>query len=558
MTRTGLKGLATALGAVALLATTTPAAMAAPKTSAAQRPQAAASGNLTIINGFGTLWGCVFNPFNPTWQFGSAGFVYEPLVYIDTLENGKTTPWLATKWAWSDGNKVLTFTIRKGVKWNDGTPLTAADVAFTFNLLKKYPAMDLNSIWSVLKSVTQQGDNVVLDFKTAAVPYFYYVADQTFILPQHIWASVKNPVTFADAKPVGTGPFTMTKCTTENVTYTANPNYWQPGLPKVKTVNYPAILSASTENGMLATDGGWGGQFIPNIKSFYVSKKKDNQYWFPPYSNVDIFVNNKNPQLNLTVRKAMAYAIDRTRVSTIGEYGYEPASNQTDIVTPTFDSWLDKSQAAKYGYRYDPKKAMSILEKAGYKRGAGGIFEKNGKQLKFNIINIGAYPDWVAAVQVITQELGAVGIKVTPQNLTTTAYDADLYPGKYQLAYGSETGGPAPYYELRQLLDSANTAPIGQTATTDYERYSNPATDKLFNEYAATTSTALQHKIIDQLQNVMLSDVPVLPMTEDVAWYQYNTGSFSGWVTKKNPYALPSPYLVPDNEVLLLHLVPKG
>jgi peptide/nickel transport system substrate-binding protein len=557
MKRTGLRGVAATIGVVGLLATASPAAVAATKTSSA-RTQDAASSSLTIINGFGTLWGCVFNPFNPTWQFGSAGFIYEPLVYMNTLENGKTTPWLATSWKWSDANKVLTFTIRKGVKWSDGTPMTAADVLFTFDLLKKYPALDLNSIWSVLKNVSQQGDNVVLTFKTAAVPYFYYVADQTFILPEHIWASVKNPVTYADANPVGTGPYMLSKCASDNVTYTANPNYWQPGLPKVKTVQYPAILSASTENGMLATDGGWGGQFIPDIKSFYLSKNKGNRYWFPPYSNVDIFVNNTNPLLNVNVRKAMAFAIDRARVSTIGEYGYEPPSNQTDIVTPTFNSWLDSSLANKYGYDYDPAKAISILEKAGYKRGSNGIFEKDGKQLSFSIINIGAYPDWVAAVQVIGQELGAVGIKVTPDDLTTTAYDADLYPGKYQLAYGSESGGPSPYYELRQLLDSANTAPIGSNATTNWERYSNPATDKLFSEYAATTNSALQHQIVDQLQQVMLSDVPVLPMTEDVAWYQYNTSAFSGWVTQKNPYAMPAPYLFPDDEVLLLHLVPKG
>jgi peptide/nickel transport system substrate-binding protein len=326
----------------------------------------------------------------------------------------------------------------------------------------------------------------------------------------------------------------------------------------VKTVQYPAILSASTENGMLTTDGGWGGQFIPNIKSFYLSKSKTNHYWFPPYSNVDVFVNNTNPLLDVNVRQAMAYAIDRQRVSTIGEYGYEPPSNQSDIVTPTFNSWLDTSQAKKYNYRYDPAKAVSILEKAGYKKGSDGIFEKNGKQLSFSIINVGAYPDWVAAVQVIQQQLAAVGIKVTPNNLTTTAWTSQLYTGKYQLAYGSETGGPSPYYELRQLLDSANTAPIGKTATTNWERYSSPATDKLFSEYAATTNTALQHQIVNQLEKVMLSDVPVIPMTEDVAWYQYSTSGFSGWATPKNPYALPSPYLVPDNEQLLLHLVPKG
>lgn len=559
MKRIGLSAVTVTAGVAALLATTSPTAMATTKVRFA-RAQSPASSSLTIINGFGTLWGCVFNPYNPTWQFGSAGLIYEPLVYMNTLQNGKTTPWLATSWAWSDANKVLTFTIRKGVKWSDGTPLTPADVVFTFDLLKKFPALDLNSIWSVLKSVTQQGDHVVLAFKTAAVPYFYYVADQTFILPEHIWASVKNPVTYADAKPIGTGPYTLNKCVSSNVTYAANPNYWQPGLPKVKTVQYPAILSASTQNGMLANgEGQWGGQFIPNVKSFYLSKSHSNHYWYPPYSDVDMFINLKVSPLNeLPVRQAMAYAVDRQRVSAIGEYGYEPPSNQAAIVTPTFSSWLDEGLLSRYNYSYDPARAISILKKAGYSRGPNGIFEKGGKPLAFSIINIGAYPDWVAAVQVIQQELAAVGIKVTPDNLTTTAYDADLYPGKYQLAYGSETGGPTPYYELRQLLDSANTAPIGKEATTNFERYSNPATDKLFNEYSATTSSGLQHNIVDQLQKVMLSDVPVIPMTEDVAWYQYSTAAFSGWVTPRNPYAMPAPYLVPDDEVLLLHLTPKG
>ena len=84
----------------------------------------------------------------------SAGFVYEPLVFVNPLQNGKTTPMLATSWKWGAGNKSLTFTIRKGVKFNDGTPMTPADVVFTFNLLKKYPALDLPGDWAVLSSVS--------------------------------------------------------------------------------------------------------------------------------------------------------------------------------------------------------------------------------------------------------------------------------------------------------------------------------------------------------------------------------------------------------------------
>ena len=111
-----------------------------------------ASGTLTISNESGELWPCSFNPYNPAVWGESVGFVYEPLVFVNSLENGKTTPWLASSYAWSDGNKVLTFTIRKGVKFSDGTPMTAADVVFTFNLLKANPALDLNAVWSVLKS----------------------------------------------------------------------------------------------------------------------------------------------------------------------------------------------------------------------------------------------------------------------------------------------------------------------------------------------------------------------------------------------------------------------
>src|SRR5579875_509431 len=158
----------------------------------------------------------------------------------------------------------------------------------------------------------------------------------------------------------------------------------------------------------------------------------------------------------LAVRQAMAYAIDRQRVSSIGEYGYEPPSNQAGIVTPTFSSWLDKSLLAKYNYGYDPAKAKSVLEKAGYKMGRGGVMEKGGTKLSFTIINVGGNSDWVASVQVIQSELAQVGIKITPENLSSTDFTPDLLYGRFQLAYDNETGGPTPYYELRQLLYSGN------------------------------------------------------------------------------------------------------
>jgi len=164
----------------------------------------------------------------------------------------------------------------------------------------------------------------------------------------------------------------------------------------------------------------------------------------------------------------------------------------------------------------------------------------------------------VNAVNVIAADLKAVGIQVTPLDLSNTTYDDKLYAGQFQLGYGSETGGPSPYFELRQLLYSANSAPIGTPAGSNFERYSNKATDALINAYPATTSPAAQQSIVDQLEKVMLSDVPVIPVTESVDWFQYLTSKFSGWPTPSNPYAQPAPYNYPDWGQVMLRLKPIG
>jgi peptide/nickel transport system substrate-binding protein len=523
-----------------------------------------ASGTLTIDNESGGNWTCDFSPFNLSYISFSLGTVYEPLVFVNTLQSGATKPWLATSYAWSNGNKTLTFTIRKGVKFTNGDPLTPADVVYTFNLLKKNKVLDINAVWSVLSSVTQKGsDQVVMTFKAPAVTYFYYIADQIGIVDQKVWSKVSDPVKYPDTNPIGTGPYTVSAktCTPSNITYKANPHYWVKGEPKIGTVNYPAFLSNDTANTFLANgQAQWGGQFIPSITSF-LKAQPAMKWWFPPVANVSLFINLTNPILkNVAVRQAMAYAINRQQASKLGEFGYEPASNQSGIVTPTFSKWLDTSQAAKFGnnYAYSPSKAISVLEKAGFKKGSDGIMAKGGQKLSFTLINNGGFSDWVNAVNVIVADLKAVGIHVTVQDLSSTSYQDKLYAGQFQLGYGSETGGPSPYFELRQWLYSANSAPIGTAAGSNFERYSNKATDALINEFPATTDPAQQQQIVDKLELVMLQDVPVIPVTESVDWFQYDTSKFSGWPTPSDPYAQPAPYNYPDWAQVMMHLTPKG
>jgi peptide/nickel transport system substrate-binding protein len=527
-------------------------------------------GKLVIDNVSGSTWTCQFNPFNPALLGPGITFalVYEPLEFVNILQSTKPpTPVLAASSQWSNGFKTLTFTIRHGVTWSDGKPFTAADVAYTFNAMKSDKTIDLNALWSAdggpLTGVAVKGTNkVVFTFKAPSQPYFYFVADQTPIVPQHIWAALdqKNLHSYKDSSPVGTGAFLVSSCSPQNIKYLRNPHYWQSTaahpVPAIAEVDYPSFLSNTPGNLFLSQgQAQWGGQYIPNIKSFYISKDPAHRhYWFPPVLNVALVPNLTNSVLGkLPVRQAIAYAIDKATVSRLGETGYQQPANQSGVITPTFAAWADSSIAQP---KYDPKKAEQILKSAGFTKGSDGVYKDgSGNRLAFTIKTISGYSDWDASLQVITQELKAVGIQVTVQDENSGPYTSDLQSGHFQLAYAGSGGpaaapGPSPYYELRGWLFSGN---IGST---NYSHYKSAATDSLFNQYSSA-SLSRQKQIIDKIQKVMVDQIPFIPMTEGVDWYQYDTTHFSGWPTPSNPYAQPSPYSYPDNSVVLTHLKPR-
>jgi peptide/nickel transport system substrate-binding protein len=514
----------------------------------------ASDGALTIANVAGQTWTCGFNPFNPAVNWLSFGFAYEPLVYVNALKDNEETPMLAESYDWNADKSELTLHIRDGVKWNDGKPMTADDVAFTFNLLKEHPELDIDALWaSALSSVTASGSDVVVTFTGPASTYFYYVAGHTPIVPEHIWGSgdvAADPVKFQDEKPVGTGPYEVNPCSANNIAYTANTDYWQPGLPKVTKVNYPAYTDNQPANTDLASgEAQYGGQFIPGIEQAYAAKDKaNNHYWFPPTTNVALYFNMEHPVTgDLNVRQALAYAIDREQVSKIGESGYQPAANQSGVVIPTFDKWYDEDLAAKYDYTVDTDKAAQLLAASGY---------SPSHPLELSVITISGYTDWDASLAEIKQQLEPLGVELTVDDLAGETFNDRISKGDFDLAYWSQVGGAGPYYEFRQILHSENSAPLGEAAPSNYGRYSNPEVDKALDDFAAADE-ATQMQLLSTVQEAMLRDVPVIPTTESVQWYEYSTKSFTGWPTEDDPYALPAPWQFPDVEQVLLHLVPK-
>ncbi len=163
---------------------------------------------ITVNNNAGEPLTNNFNPLVPTSTldfYGSWSMIYEPLVQYDVQKPGVTYPWLAASWKWSNGNKTLVFELRHGVKWSDGQPFTSKDVVFTFDLMKKYPSVNLYGL--DFTSVTAQGAyQVTMKFPASNYTDFYYAAELSPIIPDHIWSTISNPATYADTNPIGTGP----------------------------------------------------------------------------------------------------------------------------------------------------------------------------------------------------------------------------------------------------------------------------------------------------------------------------------------------------------------
>jgi len=187
--------------------------------------------------------------------------------------------------------------IRQDVKWSDGTPFTANDVAFTFNYLKQNPSIDLSGIWapsSYLESVEASGDNVVIfSFNKANTPLFLNIVTRP-IIPEHIWSSVKNPSEWDNPEPIGTGPFIVKNVNVPNntVTLIKNSNYWMKGKPYIDKIEYTVVLSNTTALEMLlANKADLVGAFIPNIQQIWANKDPSvNKYWWPVYSvNILLF-----------------------------------------------------------------------------------------------------------------------------------------------------------------------------------------------------------------------------------------------------------------------------
>jgi peptide/nickel transport system substrate-binding protein len=552
-------------------ATTAPAPAEATATTGGAAPApAAGKGIMTISVAQQATWIRNFNPFSGDFRFPTINGIYEPMMIYNVVK-GELVPWLATKYEWSADNKTLTFTLRNDVKWSDGQPFKASDVAYTFTLFKNTNGLQgpggqaMNGDTAYVDTVTAPNDTtVVFNFKTVFTPGLYDIVAQN-IVPEHIWKDIKDPVKATNENPVGTGPFTQVTVFQPQVFQVEkNPNYWQAGKPYIQGFRQPAYPGNDQAN--LATVNGendYAANFIPDIEKVYVSKDPKNYgYWFPSVgATVMLYLNTtKKPFDDANVRKAISYAIDRAQIVKVAMYDYTKPADVTGLseAYPNYKV-ADPSKLGDWT-TMNVDKANQLLDAAGLKKGGDGIRTgADGKPLSYEINVVSGWTDWVSSVGIIAKNLESVGIKASVKPYDFSTWFDRVTKGDFDMSIGWSSGGATPYNYYRDQMSQRSLQPVGSTAGANWHRYVSKKADDLLNQFAATSDAAQQKQLAEQLQETFAAEAPAVPLFPGPEWYEYNTTRYTDFPTKDNPYAVGSFFNqgTPEQLIVMTTIKPK-
>nr|WSZ98676.1 ABC transporter substrate-binding protein [Streptomyces sp. NBC_00857] len=531
----------------ALAATTAVAALAAGCSSANSNANrsAGASGVLTVgmPNGPQTNNS---NPFLSTSAGASLGYrymIYEPLVMTNLVRpDEKGQPWLASAWKWEANFTKVTFTMNPKAKWSDGKPLTAEDAAFTFGLIKKYPA--LNGFGIPYDGIAAEGDKVVLTFKESQFVNQNKIGT-TYVVPKHIWQGVKDPATWPNRTPVGSGPYRLKTFTPQTTTLTATPSYWK-GTTRVKELRYTSYNDNSAQTTALGSGKSeWSFVFMPNYKQLYVARDpKNNKLWFPSGLGIHgLWFNTKKGALsNASLRKAMAMVVDRRAIHVQAQATlYPEITNPTGVPLPAGESFL--APAYKNATtKPDVAGAKKVLSDAGFTLSGGQLKDPSGKPVSLTFTDPAGWNDYITGLSIIKDNIKQLGIEAKVKTQTVEAWTSDVANGNFDATLHWTNNGPTPYDMYQNIMDGSLLQPIGKSASLgNFGRFDSPEATKALREYANAEEDSARTAAMNTLQKIMVDEVPMIPTAAAPLGAEYSTKNWVGWPSEADPYGPPQP-----------------
>ena len=509
-------------------------------------------------------------------------------------------PMLAYKW--------INFTLVPGIKFSDGEPLTAQDVILEMDLneapgaANMPPGTDVYTVqsnWTPGVSINWATDNGFWWYApnnyTVSIVYATSLSDirlmwQNPPMPWSVFHTYTNETAlkaFQWKNPIGLGPWVLQSWTSSSETFTFNP-YWVTPIPvvkgyiageyaygpiktekvtpAVKTLVIQVYQSPSSAELALKSGAIDAVQInIPNINTVWGPSisPTENVWWYNSTNTVYLGLNEEMYPFNLTgFRQAVAYAINRTYIATVGEVGYGIPAPPVGLSWGMYEKFITPQTRAELNpYNTNVTKAKEILKAMGFTwNSKGQLVTPNGTICSYTLLVPSNMPDWETDGLIIANELQQIGITINVEPLTPTLLGTDEATAYYQMmiiqgggftpwsawqfvmnpefiiGYGTPQGPSAVIYPLPNNTEP-NT-PLHYSVSGDFVRFWNVTMANMFYRDNQPIEPAQRVEDFNTMALIINQQEPLIPLFDPIYAFEYSTARWSGWHEVNDVYSM--------------------
>lgn len=454
-----------------------------------------------------------------------AGLIFDPLIWVDG--SGEFIPWLAREWEQSADGLTWTFTLRDGIQWHDGEPLTAQDVAFTFDYLTDGPGSETraSSGLGVVDDVVATDDRTaVFHLPSPFGPFEEGVASDMLIIPEHVWSEVDDPAKLRGPEAVmGSGAYMLDDLdeAAGSYRYVANEDFFL-GPPVVRVLEF-----VPAEDELLALQRG-------EIDAAEIAREPIPQQQLEALrASFDELDGTRDWNLalhfNLTAgfpydevdfRKGVAHAIDREDLVSRRLFGAGIPGSPGGL-SPDHPMFAEDLPS----YPHDVEQAGDMFDAIGLVDADGDGFRDlpDGSPFRPELLASNRFPQ--QGPELVREHLRAAGLAVELRILDRGAADDAAAEGTYTLAlvgYGGILSDP-------DFLRSRYASTSESSSFSNALGYRNPRFDELAQEQLVAVDRAERRRIVQEMQHLLAGDLPVLSLYVPERKLFYDGEVFDGW-----------------------------
>jgi peptide/nickel transport system substrate-binding protein len=463
-----------------------------------------------------------FHPYKTTDSASGSyqGYVFGPTLTKRDPKTLDIVPELAEKWTISEDKTTYTFTLREGLKWSDGQPITSADFLWTFqqanNPNNKYPYR--SNFEEIVSYEAPDPRTIVVKIKEP-LAVGLEMADAVTPLPKHVWEKYdwndpeKNPEIM---KPtVGHGMWKLKEWRREDhATFVPNDLYYD-GPPHIAELVVRIVPSQAVAFQMLRSGEVDWASFAP--ADYQEAKGLQHvavyEWWLARGNWSYIGFNLRKPVLqDKRVRAALAHAIDRKIIIDRVQYG---------LAQPTYSAWPPSSWVYNPNvpkYEFNPQRAEQLLDEAGWRKGADGVRAKDGQRLQLKLLygpNTNKVREGIATIA--QEQWRQIGVQVEVTGLEWGAYLDTLSkpPFNYDLFVLGWLSTIDPHWSY-QIWSEATIPDLNAGA------YVNKEVEELFRLGAREFDREKRKQIYQKIQQIISEDLPYIFLTTNMSYTGIN------------------------------------